>query len=149
MRFVLVLALAALTAIPAASAANTGKLFDNAELNALAMKAEHATPRDQCYLYARLVSAMTDLASQQMSAGDTPDASRSLKVIQEYTARIHAGMTSDSRKLKDAQIMMRHTAFRLEELMRDASLGDQSVFQSTVKQLNQVQAQMMLAVFRK
>lgn len=148
MRFVIVLAVAVLAVGPA-GAANTGKILDNQELTVLAAKAAQATPRDRCYLYARLVSAMTDLATQQLSDGDVTDASRSLQAIQEYTAKMHSGMTSDSKKLKDAQIMMRHTAFRLEELMKSASLGEQSAFESTLNQLNQVQSQMMLAVFRK
>lgn len=149
MRFVLILTMAALTAIPGAFAANTSKILDSQELTALAAKAEQATPKDRCYLYAELVSAMTELAGQQMNAGDTSDASVSLKAIQEYTAKIHVDVKGNSRKLKDAQIMMRHTAFRLKELMMNASLNDQPTFESTLKQLDQVQSQMMLAVFQK
>jgi galactokinase len=149
MRFVLILAVAALTGIPAAFAANTGKIPDMQELTALAVRAEQATPRDRCYLYAELVSGMTELASQQMNAGDTAEASRSLQAIQAYTAKIHVDMTDNSRKLKNAQIMMRRTAFRLKELMMDASLSEQPAFASTLKELDQVQSQMMLAVFKK
>jgi hypothetical protein len=149
MRFVLILAVTALSVSPAALAANTDKIPNMQELTALAAKAEQATPKDRCYLYAELVSAMTELAGQQMNAGDSSDASASLKAIQNYTAKIHVDLTGNSRKLKDAQIMMRRTAFRLKELMMNASLNDQSTFQSTLAQLDQVQSQMMLAVFQK
>jgi uncharacterized protein YecA (UPF0149 family) len=149
MRFVLILSLAALMGVPTAFAANPDKILDMQELTALAAKAQQATPKDRCYLYAELVSAMTELAGQQLNAGDSADASASLKAIQEYTAKIHVDMTGNSRKLKDAQIMMRRTAFRLKELMMNASLSDQPVFESTLKQLDQVQSQMMLAVFQK
>lgn len=115
----------------------------------MAAKAEQATPKDRCYLYAQLVSAMTEVASKQMNAGDTTAASASLKAIQEYTAKIHKDVTSNSKKLKDAQIMMRRTAFRLKDLMMDASLNDQPAFETTLKQLDQVQSQMMWAVFQK
>lgn len=149
MRFVMIVAIAALTAIPPAFAASAEKILNPQELTALAARAQQATPKDQCYLYAELVSAMTELAGQQMNNGNASDASASLKAIQQYTEKIHAGVNNDSRKLKDAQIMMRRTAFRLEELMREASLNDQPVFESTLKQLNQVQSQMMLSVFKK
>lgn len=149
MRFVLILAVTALTGIPAAFAASPEKIPDMQELTAMATRAEQATPKDRCYLYAQLVSAMTDLAGKQMNAGDTTDASTSLKAIQDYTAKLHKDVTSNSKKLKDAQIMMRRTAFRLKELMRDASLTDQPTFETTLKQLDQVQSQMMLAVFQK
>ena len=149
MRFVLILAATVLSIVPTALAANADKILNAQELSALAVKAEQATPKDRCYLYAELVSAMTELAGQQMNAGDTSDASASLKAIQNYTAKIHSDLTGNSRKLKDAQIMMRHTAFRLKELMMNASLSDQPAFQSTLAQLDQVQSQMMLAVFKK
>jgi hypothetical protein len=149
MRFVLILTLAALAGIPTAFASNTDKTLDMQELTALAAKAQQATPRDRCYLYAELVSAMTELAGQQLNAGDVSDASVSLKAIQEYTTRIHGDITGNSRKLKDAQIMMRRTAFRLKDLMMNASLNDRPTFELTLKQLDQVQSQMMLAVFQK
>ena len=148
MRFVLILTLATLAGAPAAFAVNAPPL-DVPALRALAAKAEQATPKDRCYLYAELVSATTELASQQMDAGNISDASASLKTIQEYAEKIHVDLSSNSRKLKDAQIIMRRTAFRLNELMRDASLNDQPTFEMTLKQLNQVQSQMMLAVFQK
>jgi hypothetical protein len=148
-RFVLILTVATLVGVPPAFAANPDKVLDAQALTALAAKAEQATPRDRCYLYAQLVSGMAQLASQQLSAGDTADAAASLKAIQEYTAKMHVDLSDNSRKLKDAQIMMRHTAFRLKELMMDASLNDQPVFASTLKQLDQLQSQMMLAVFQK
>lgn len=149
MRFVMIVAIAALTAVPSAFAASTEKSLGAEELTALANRAEQATPKDRAYLYAQLVSAMTEVASKQMDSGNSSDASASLKAIQEYTAKIHSDLSNNSRKLKDAQIMMRRTAFRLKELMREASLSDQPTFESTLKQLDQVQSQMMLAVFQK
>jgi hypothetical protein len=149
MRSVLILAVATLTSLSTAFAANTGKVVDEQQVTALAARAAQATPKDRCYLYAELVSDMTELAGRQLSAGDTSDASASLKSIQEYTAKIHLDLTNNSRKLKDAQIMMRRTAYRLKELMMDASFDNQAAFESTLRQLDQVQSQMMLAVFQK
>jgi DNA polymerase III delta prime subunit len=149
MRFVLVLTIAALVAVPEAFAGNPDKILDPQEITALAAKAEQATPKDRCYLYAELVSAMTAKASQQLNAGDNTAADATLKTIREYTSRIHADITNNSKKLKDAQIMMRYTVFRLKDLMKSASLDDQPAFETTLKQLDQVQSQMMLAVFQK
>ena len=149
MRFVLVITAAVLTSVSTAFAANTEKILNTQEMTALAAKAAQATPKEQCYLYAQLVSAMTEIASRQVSAGDTAEASASLKSIQEYTEKIHSGISDNSKKLKDAQIMMRRTAFRLKELMRDGSFENQAAFEATLKELDQVQSQMMLAVFQK
>jgi hypothetical protein len=40
-------------------------------LAALQVKADQAQPRDRCFLYAELVSQMTDLAGQQFNSGDS------------------------------------------------------------------------------
>jgi hypothetical protein len=40
-------------------------------LAALQAKADQAQPRDRCFLYAKLVSQMTDLADQQFNSGES------------------------------------------------------------------------------
>ena len=149
MRFVLILIVAALTSVPPAFAGSQDKIPGTQELAAMVAKAEQATPRERCYLYAKLVRAMTEVAGRQLDNGDVSDASTSLKTVQDYTSKMHVDLTDHSKKLKDAQIMMRRTAFRLKELMMSGGLSEQPVLESTLKQLNQVQSQMMLAVFQK
>jgi len=149
MRFVLVIAVAAIVSLPQAFAANTDKIPDEQELTALEAKADSAKPKDQAYLYAKLVRDMADVTGRQMDIGNESGAHASLIAIRRFTEKIGSEITEHSKKLKDAQIMMRRTAFRLQELMRGASIDDQPAFQSTLKQMDQVQSQMMLAVFKK
>lgn len=148
MRFVFILMMAALVSVPPAFAGSSDDL-DPQQISALAAKAEQATPKDRCYLYAKVVSAMTDLAGRQMNDGSPSEVAKSLRAIQSYASRIRTDLTDHSKKLKDAQIMMRRTAFRLTELMRGGSVNEQPDFQATLNQVNQVQSQMMLAVFQK
>jgi len=147
MRFVLALALATLAVSPAALAASD-KTLDAHQLSALEAKAAQAGPKEQCYLYAELAHSMAELAGQQMSAGDTSKASASLKAVQMYAEKIHMGVADDTRKLKNAEILMRETAYRLKELMLGASLDDRPTLEATVKQLNQVQAEILQQVFK-
>jgi hypothetical protein len=91
---------------------------------------------------------MTQLASQQLSAGDTAKASASLKAVQSYAEKIHMGVADDAKKLKNAEILMRHTAYMLKELTMGASLDDRPTLESTLKQLDQVQSEMMMQVFK-
>jgi hypothetical protein len=148
MRFVLAVALATFVVAPAASAA-TDKTLDAQQMAALANKAAQASPKEQCFMYAELAHAMLEQASQQFSAGDTAKASASLKSVQMYAEKIHMGVSDDARKLKNAEILMRHTAYRLKELMMGASLEDRPTLESTLKQLNQVEAEMMMQVFKR
>jgi len=147
MRFVLAFTLATLAVSPAAYAASD-KIPDAREVTALEAKAAQAGPKEQCFLYAELAHTMAELASQQLSAGDTAKASASLKAVQMYAEKIHMGVADDTRKLKNAEILMRQTAYRVKELMLGAGLDDRPTLESTLKQLDQVQAEMMMQVFK-
>jgi hypothetical protein len=125
------------------------KIPDAQALTALQNRASQAEPREQCFLYAELVHDMTELAGRQLSSGDAERASDTLRAVQQYAAKIHMGVANDSKKLKNAEILMRHTAFRLKDILSSASLDDRPTLDATLKQLDQVQAEMMLQVFRR
>jgi hypothetical protein len=131
------------------SAAVDEKIPDAQAIAALEQRASQATPREQCFLYAELVHEMTELAGRQLLAGDVEHASGTLRTVQEYAAKIHMGVADDSKRLKNAEILVRHTAFRLKDILSAASLEDRPTLDATLKQLDQVQAEMMLQVFRR
>jgi hypothetical protein len=118
-------------------------------LAALQAKADQAQPQDKCFLYAKLVSRMMDLAGHQLNSGDSGQASETLKLVQQYAEKIHMGVADDSKKLKDAELLMRRTSFRLQDILRQASYDDRQTLEATLKQLNLVQAQLMTQVFKK
>lgn len=147
MRFVAVLAAVLLPASLAWAHGVDDRVLDARALADLQAKAAAASPNEQPYLYAQLVHSMTELATAQFQAGDTRTASQSLKTAQTYAARIQMNLLHDAHKLKDAEILIRHTAFRLHELLTGASLDDRPALEATIQQLNQVQSEMMLQVF--
>jgi hypothetical protein len=118
-------------------------------LATLQLKADHAQPRDRCFLYATLVSRMTDLAGHQLNSGDSGQASETLKVVQQYAQKIHMGVVDDSKKLRDAEKLMQRATFRLQDILSEASYEDRQTLEATLKQLNQVQTQLMTQVFKK
>ena len=118
-------------------------------LAALQAKADQAQPKDKCFLYAELVSRMMDLAGHQLNSGDSGQASETLKLVQQYAEKIHMGVADDSKKLKDAELLMQRTSFRLKDILSEASYEDREALEATLKQLNQVQAQLMTQVFKK
>jgi hypothetical protein len=118
-------------------------------LTALQAKADQAQARDKCFLYAELVSQMTELADQQFNSGDSVQASKTLDLIRLYADKIHIDVADDSRRLKNAESLIQRTAFRLRDLLRAASYEDRPDVEATLKQLNQVQTQLMMQVFKK
>jgi hypothetical protein len=148
MRFVAIAA-AIVLLIPGTRALGASeKLPDAQALLMLEAKADQASPKEQCFLYAEIVHDMTEIAGQELSSGDIKHASETMKAVQAYAQKIHMGMAEDTRKLKNAEILMRHTAFRLEEILHAASLDDRPTLESTLKQLDQVQSELMLQVFK-
>jgi hypothetical protein len=141
----------AIIALPLAGAcASRSGLDDNATaIAALQAKTNQAKPRDRCYLYAELVSQVTDLASKQLSSGESGHALESLTLVQQYADETLRGIADDSKKLKEAELLMQHTSFRLKDILHEASNDDRPALEETLKELYHVQAQLMMQVFKK
>jgi hypothetical protein len=124
-------------------------LLDPAALAALETRADQAQPKDQCFLYAELVHQMTELAGRQYVAGEPKDASATLKLVQRYAQKIRLNLAVNSKKLKDAELLMQRTSFRLKDILGSASYDDRQTLDATLKDLDQVQNQLMMEVFKK
>jgi len=125
------------------------KTMDQQSIDALQVKILQAQPREQCFLYAQLVHEMTEVSLRQYSAGEDQKAAGLLKQVQAFAHKIHISMSDDNKRLKDTQILLRHTAFRLTEMLHNSSLDDQPLVAQTLAQVNQAQDEAMLQVFRK
>jgi hypothetical protein len=144
-----VVVLLTVTVAPACASGIDDKAFDQESINALQAKILQASPHDQCFLYAQLVHQMTEVSLRRYSAGDGEKATALLKQVQEFAHKIHLGVADDNKRLKDAEILLRHTAFRLTELLHNSSAEDQPLVAETLAQVSQAQNEAMLQVFRK
>jgi hypothetical protein len=136
-------------AIPACAASLDDKIPDQQTINALEMRASQAQPREQCFLYAELVHQMIEYSVRQYAAGDQEKATGLLKRAQDFAHKIHLTLGDNDKRLKNAQILLRHTAFRLTELLHSGPFEDRSLVQQTLSEVNQAQDEAMLQVFRK
>ena len=115
----------------------------------LQAKADQALPQERCFLYAELVSRMTDIVGLQFGTGDPVAGEETLKLVQQYALKLQASIGDDSKKLKLAETMLHHTSFRLEGILHEASYENRSALEMTLKQVNNVQTQLMMQVFKK
>ena len=143
-----VLVFAALT-IPACAASLDDKIPDQQTIDALEIKANQASPRDQCFLYAELLHEMIEFSLRQYAAGDSEKATGLLKKAQELARKIHLAVSDDNKRLKNAEILLRHTAFRLNEMLHSSASEDRPLVQETLAQVNQAQTEAMMQVFKK
>ena len=137
------------TTIPACAWGSDDKTPDQQSIDALAAKALQAQPREQCFLYAQLVHEMTEFSLRRYAAGDVEKATDLLKQIQLLTNKIHLSVSDDNKRLKNAEILLRHTAFRLTEMLHSSSYEDQTLVAQTLAQVSQAQNEAMMQVFRK
>jgi hypothetical protein len=116
-------------------------------LGQLEERANHASPREQCFLYAQIVHTMTEQAGQQIAAGDTEQAAVTLKQVNHYARLLHLNIAHDAKRLKDAEELIHNTTFRLAECLHLVSGPDKATVQETLKQLDQVNDELLTQVF--
>ena len=144
----ILLAFAAL-AIPACASSPDDKLIDQQSIAALEARIPTAQPREQCFLYAELIHQMTEFSMKQYANGDVDKATDLLKQIQNLTHKLHLSMADNDKRLKNAEILLRHTAFRLTEFLHNSSSDDRPIVEATLAQVNHAQSETMLEVFHK
>jgi len=125
------------------------KVVDQDSINALEAKVLQAQPKEQCFLYAELIHQMTEFSVKQYAAGNVDKASDLLKHIQQIAHRVHLSVADDNKRLKNAEILLRHTAFRLTEMLHSSSYEDRELVEQTLAQVNQAESEAMLQVFKK
>ncbi len=123
------------------------RTLDATALEALAVKAEHASLRDQCFLYAQLVRGGTELADQAIAGGDRAAGALALHSVERYTASLDVALAKDTKKLKDAEILLRESAFRMKAAMLASSLEDRPAMVSALGKIDAVEVKVMGAVF--
>jgi len=144
----IVLALAAL-ATPAVASSPDDKAIDQNTIAALESKIGQAPAREQCFLYAELIHQMTEYSLRQYAAGDVDKASQLLKQVQQVVQKMHLNAGDNDKRLKNAEILLRHSAFRLKEMLQSSSSEDRPLVEATLAQVNQAESETMLQVFRK
>ena len=144
-----VIVLFTVAAAPVCASGLDDKTFDQQSIDALQAKAIQAQPREQCFLYAELVHQMTEVSLRQYAAGDVENATSMLKRIQLLVHKIHLSVSDNDKRLRNAEILLRHTAFRLSEMLHNSSEEDRPLVAETLAQVNQAQSEAMMQVFRK
>jgi hypothetical protein len=144
-----ILVLAPILSAPACAYTPDDKVADQDSINALEAKVLQAQPKEQCFLYAELIHQMTEFSVKQYAAGNVDKASDLLKHIQQIAHRVHLSVADDNKRLKNAEILLRHTAFRLNEMLHSSSYEDRPLVEQTLAQVNQAESEAMLQVFKK
>ena len=139
--------LAFLVVVPVRAAAIDESIPNSDGLAQLEQRASQANPREQCFLYAELVHTMTEKAGKEIADGDIEKANVTLKQINLFAHMIHVNLAKDTKRLKDAEMLMHHTTYRLAEYLHLVNGEDKATVQATLKQLDQVNDELLTQVF--
>jgi hypothetical protein len=134
-------------AIPARAAAIDDTVPSAEVIAQLEQRASTANPREQCFLYTELVHTMTEKAGQEIADGDTEQATKTLKQVGLYAHLIQQNIARNAKRLKDAEELMHHTTYRLAQVLHLAAPEDKAEVQATLKQLDQVNDELLSQVF--
>lgn len=145
----LVAVVLAVGSLPAWAGGLDDKPFDIQSIQALEVRASQAPARDQCFLYAELVHQMTELSVRQYASGEVDQASSMLKRVQQMARKIHLSLAEKDKRIKNAEILLSHTAFRLTEMLHASDYEDRPLVQATLTDVNQAQNEAMLQVFKR
>lgn len=144
-----VIVLLPIVATPARAYSPDEKIPDQQSIAALEAKIGQAPAKEQCFLYAELIHEMTEFSLRQYAAGNIDKATEMLKQIQQFAHKVHLSVSEDNKRLKNAEILLRHTSFRLSEMLHSSSSEDRPLVEQTLAQVNQAENEAMLQVFKK
>jgi hypothetical protein len=137
------------SALQLSAAGIDDKPVDMQSIQALETRADQAQPREQCFIYAEIVHQMTELSVQQYAAGNVDNATDLLKHVQQIAHKIHLSMAENDKRLKSAEILLAHTAYRLNELLHGSDYQDRPLVEKTLNDVTRAQDEAMMQVFRK
>lgn len=121
--------------------------IDAAALINLEARAATAEPRDQCFLYTQLLHEWTELAGRAMLAGDDSTVVDAVKHADADAARLKVVISRDSKRLKNAELLLEHSVRRLSDMMHAASMDQHDSMQAVLRHVSSVHDDLLAAVF--
>lgn len=139
--------LAAALMRPAVAAVPVEPALDAGALASMEQRAALAEPKERCFLYTELLHSWTELAGKAMNEGNDLAAATAIAHADEDVAKLKVALNQDSKRLKNAELILEHTAHRLADMVRVASLDQHDTMQAVLKHLNNVHDALLAQIF--
>ena len=139
--------LTSLTARPALASVPAEAALDIPALTQMEQRAALAEPKERCYLYSELLHEWTELAGRAMLTGDDSAAAKAIAHADADAVQLKTALANDSKRLKNAELLLEHTAHRLSDMVRVASMDQHDTMQGVLKHLNSVHDALLAQLF--
>jgi|1185.fasta_scaffold314611_2 hypothetical protein len=132
---------------PAASAAPTRSDPAAAHIDELKAKAERKGEADRGRIYADIAHELVELANAQFTNGDAEKGHASIKDAVAYAEKAAASAEEKGHKIKNAEITLRETSRRIEEVRKTLDIDDQPPLKDAVQKLEALRKQLLQRMF--
>ena len=118
-----------------------------AHIEELKAKAEHKGEADRGRIYADIARELVELANTQFNGGDSAKGQASIKEAVNYAEKSAASADEKGHGIKNAEITLRLTARRIEEVRRMVEVDDQPPLKEAVERLEQLRKLLLQRMF--
>ena len=122
-------------------------VLDTSALTEMEAKAAQAEPRERCFLYTQLLHEWTEVAGRSLAAGDTAMTATAFQHADTNAMRLKEAINRDSKRLKNAELLMAHSVHRLSDMMRVSTLEQRDTMQAVLRHVSTVHDDLLAAVF--
>ena len=110
-------------------------------------RAAQAEPRERCFLYTELLHEWTEFAGRSLAAGDVTSAANAIQHADSNAIRLRETINRDSKRLKNAELLMERSVHRLSDIMRVSTLEQRDSMEAVVRRVSNVHDELLAAVF--
>lgn len=121
--------------------------LDATALTELEQRAGAAEAKDRCYLYTELLHGWTELAGRDMAEGKDSDAASAIERADADAGKLKDTIARDSKRLKNAELLLEHTAHRLSDMVRVSSMDQHDNMKTVLAHLNSVHDEVLAQIF--
>ena len=118
-----------------------------AVLTDMEARAAQAEPRERCFLYTEILQGWTEFAGRSLAAGDTATAAAAIQHADANALRLKGTIQRDSKRLKNAELLMGRSVHRLSDILRASTLEERDSLQAVLHRVSAAHDDLLAAVF--
>lgn len=118
-----------------------------AHIEELKSKAEHKGDADRGRIYADIAHELVELANAQFTNGESDKGQASIRDAVNYAEKSANSADIKGHKIKNAEIMLRETARRIEEVRRTLDVDDQPPLKEAVGRIEELRKKLLQRMF--
>lgn len=115
----------------------------------LKAKAEHKGEADRGRIYADIAHDLVELANTQFTNGESEKGQASIRDAVSYAEKAAASAEEKGHKIKNAEITLRETARRIEEVRKTLDIDDQPPLKQAVERLEALRKELLQRMFKR